>query len=158
MISDGNMPDDADLSANHDAASYFGGPRNTGLGGNGRIFTDDDIMRNLNKIINFHVPLNPGFTHGGPVNGGVGAQFHVIVNLNDADLGNFGIARAGRGKAEAVRADDDAGMKNHTLADDAVLINADIGVKDRIFADGSVAADKHAGIDDSAFFDAGRRD
>ena len=112
-------------------------------------------MRDLHEVVDLHVAPNPGFAQRGAVHGGVGAQLHVVVDLNDADLGDFFVLRPRRGKPEAVAADDHPGMQDDPPADDRAGVNGDVGVQDGIFSNRSVAADKYAGIKNRAFIHAG---
>src|SRR4030042_296778 len=152
MISDGNMSDNADLPADNDALPYFGGPRNTGLSGNDRIFADDYIMGNLNKIINFHITSKPRFSKCGAVDGGIGADFHIVIYLHNAYLWYFAIAFTRIGKTKAICAANNAGVQNYPFTNDTRMINSYIGIDYRIFTDRDVTPNVNTGINKSAPF------
>src|SRR5690606_39348038 len=84
---------------------------------------DDDVFAQLRVVGHVHetvqlgAPPDAGGAHRGPGHRGVDADLHVVFDDDGADLGHFAVPPAVFDVAEAVAADDDAGMHHYLLAD-----------------------------------------
>ncbi len=85
--------------------------------------TDDIVMAQLHQIIYFSACANAGSAQRAAIDTGIGADFNMIVNLDMADMRHFNVLIIAKFVAETVCADDGAGMKNHIVADHAMVVN-----------------------------------
>ncbi len=123
------MTDYPDLSGHHHILTNACAPRNSGLRRDDGIFSNDHVMSDLNEIIDLYTFLDPSSSESGSVNRRVGANLHVVVDLDDADLRNFFVATVNQLKSETVRADNRA------------AVNDDARANSRSFANGHVRID-----------------
>jgi hypothetical protein len=47
------------------------------------------VVADLNEVVDFRAALNPCATETGPVHGGVGSDFDIVVDLHGAGLWDF---------------------------------------------------------------------
>jgi len=59
-------------------------------------------MGDVDQIVCFNPPLDPGFPQGTPVNGVIGPDLHIIVYLDCAHLRNFVVSLPVGGKTESI--------------------------------------------------------
>src|SRR5437879_2331631 len=83
MISEAHLAANDCPVFNHATA---GDPR---LGGNHDIFTDPHIVANVHKVIELRSAPNHGCIECAAIDGGVGSDLNIVVNLESADLGKF---------------------------------------------------------------------
>src|SRR4029453_12635278 len=84
-----------------------------------------------------------GVADGPAVDGGIGADFDIVLDDDPSDLGNLVGAFGATDKAEAILPDRAAGMNDHAIADQRM--------HDRGFRpDRTIAADTDAGGDDGS--------
>src|SRR4051812_36264834 len=104
------MANKACLSADHYIPANLGRPRYARLRCNYSAFANFYVMGDLYEVIELGAGFYDGGTHGSPVDSGIGADLHVILQDNIADLGNLFKASVGLGcKAKAVATDHGAG-------------------------------------------------
>ena len=60
--------------------------------------------------------LDPCFSEGRPVDGSIGPDLYIIINLDETYLWDFIVRVALRGKSETIAADNGAWMNQYTLA------------------------------------------
>src|SRR2546427_403326 len=83
MISQAHLPGDDDVVLNNDA------PGNAGLGCNGAVLADLDVVAHLNQVVNFGAAAYAGCSQGATVYGGVGANLNLVFQQYIvADLGS----------------------------------------------------------------------
>ena len=87
-----------------------------------------DVVRDLDEVIDFCTCLDPGPAEPGAINGSVGSDFNVIVDLNDAHLWNFLVLAFDKFEPEAVRSNDDTAVNDHPGPDASTLSNCDPGI------------------------------
>ena len=85
-VAKSDVPVDAGLRRDDDAAAEFGASRDPALTDQYRGFADNDIVGNMNQIVDLDPFLDPGPAESGAVNGAVGADFDIVVDLHDAVL------------------------------------------------------------------------
>ena len=88
----------------------------------------------------------------GPVHGRVRADLHVVLDHDDADLGQLDLERGCRSLrvAEAVGAEHDAGVDDHALADAGAVVDHDVGMKHRTGTQPTTAPHHAVRTDDHA--------
>ena len=97
--------------------------------------SDHYVVPDLHKIINFRALADQWCPARRPaVNSRIGADFHVVLNDDPADLRDFEVAGLAHGKAEPVLADGHAGVDRDAVADQGM---GDGGIRPDI----AVAAD-----------------
>ena len=111
------------------------------------MFPDDDVVGDLDKVVDFRAFLNPRPTEPGAVDGDVRADFHVVVDLDDASLGNFHVATAGEFEAEAVAPQDRATVDDDATPEDAARADGDAGRDLAVRADAGPVADVAVGAE-----------
>lgn len=84
-------------------------------------------MADLYQIIDLDPLLNPSATNGGTVNGGIGPDLHVVVDLDDPYLRDLEVILRRMGKTESIGANDDTGMDDHPPANAAARIHNHAG-------------------------------
>src|SRR5439155_24781337 len=90
----------------------------------------------------------------GAVDAHARADLHVVLNDDRADLRDLGVLRSVPAIAEAIRADDGAGVNDDPVADRHPLADDHLREQLAVVAEGDVAADVDAGVQDDIFSDA----
>ena len=98
-------------------------------------------MRDVHQVVNLRALADDGGPEGAAINGGVRADFHVVVNDDVADLKHLAMAALVEHIAVAVRADDRAGVDGNAMPDLAFGINHHVRKQADIVAQLAVAAD-----------------
>ena len=150
------MIGDADFAAQHHEISQPRAARNADLPGDHAVPADDDVVRDLHKIVDLGALADDGVAGRAAVDRDVGADFHVVLNDDAADLRDFPMALRRRQIAEPVLADAGAGMDDHAVADQRVQ-HRRAGADRAIAADRDARADHGAGRDQRASADLGAR-
>jgi hypothetical protein len=86
------MPGQADLSGERHVAPQGGAARNPGLRHDDRVGADGDVVGDHHEIVDFHALADVGLAETAPVDGGVGADFRVVVDLDMPGMGDFDVA------------------------------------------------------------------
>ncbi len=103
-------------------------------------------MGDVNQVVGLDPFLNPGFPEGRPVDGVQRPDLHIIVDADDAGVGNLMVSFAVRSEPEPVASDHGARMDDHPVPDSAIFPNGRIGVYLHIAADGHPIPDHHPGM------------
>ena len=90
-IPDGNMSGHPDLSGQDHPFPQDSTAGNSHLGDEQGIFADHYIMGHMDQIVGFDPGLDPGLAQGRPVDGIVGPDLTIIVNLDEPSLGDFNL-------------------------------------------------------------------
>ena len=152
------MVRDADLSREETVVPHLRSACDACLGRGNGILADLHVVADLDQVVEFHAPADDRRVGLGPVDAGVGADFHVVFDDDVAQLRNLVEAACGIGnEAEAVGADHRTRMQDAAAADHAPLVNLDTRVEDRSVADGHAVTDIDLGIDLAVGADAGSR-
>ena len=101
-------------------------------------------MPYLNEIIDLRVRAYAGAADGGPINGGVGADLHVVADLHDPGLRHLEAPWTVARVAEAIAADDHARVKNDAVADPATLRHRHVGMQHATTAEPRSRSNGHA--------------
>ena len=116
-------------------ASELGRAGYSGLGSDNGVLTDFNIMGNLNEVVELHALVDVCRTHSSTVNGGVGANFHVVVDNHVSYLCNFLISGSSGSKSEAVGTNYSTCVNDTAVADSAAVIDFHAGIEDYVVAD-----------------------
>ena len=114
-------------------------------------------MADLDQIVDFGALADEGLAETGAVDGGIGADFDVIADLDDADLVDFDVAPVHQLVAVAIGTDDGAGLQNDPVAQHATFAHGDIGHDVAVPADDASVADDAVRADFGAIADRGTR-
>ena len=82
---------------------------------NGRVRADDHVVTHLDLIVQLDPVLDHRIVDGAPIDGGVGADLHVIADPHAAHLRHLHPGPAVRREAEAVGADHRPGVQDAAL-------------------------------------------
>ncbi len=99
------MTGEAALATDHIVISYLCASRNACLCGENIVFTDRDVVRHLNKVVEFRAASHGGLAEGSPVHGGVGSNLHIILYHHDSGLRYLLVMTVFRRETESVRTD-----------------------------------------------------
>src|SRR5204863_9829012 len=89
VIANLDMPNDTGLTANQDTLTDPDTAGNSGLRCDDRILADHNVVRDLHEIVDLCSLLNPGSAKTGAIDGRVGADLDIIVDLYNSQLLNF---------------------------------------------------------------------
>ena len=93
-------------------------------------------MTNLDEVVDFHAAANAGFSDRSAIDSGIGADFDVVFDHDDAGLHDLVIGAVVLfGIAVAVGADLRAVLKDDVIADPAELADGNMGVGFEVIAD-----------------------
>ena len=83
------MPNHSRLGCHGNIISYFGAPGNSALGHNQGVLANFYVVGDLHEIINFGPLPNQGAPKPRPINAAVSPDFYIILEFDNANLGNF---------------------------------------------------------------------
>ena len=112
------MPGHTDLTGQYNPFAEDGTSGYAHLGDQKGMFADHHIVGHMDQVVCFDPGLDPGLPEGCPVDGVVGPDFTVIINLDDPRLGNFDMTVPVLGKTEAVTADHRPAVNDDPLPDE----------------------------------------
>src|SRR5512139_2798168 len=101
------------LSSQGDIAPDRGGARDPYLSHDNGVLPDHHIMGDLNQVIDLYPSSDEGAAQGPSVDGRVGADFDIILNLHPPHLGDLHILSSLLGIPEPVTSHHHAAVKNH---------------------------------------------
>ena len=105
-----------------------------------------DVVRDLDEVIDLRALADNGRPERAAINRHVGAEFHIVANDHVADLRHLAMDAVIEHVAEAVRADDGAGVDAHAIADLGVGIERDVGEEVDVLAEQAIGADVVAAL------------
>src|SRR5215470_6814167 len=115
-----NVAHRSGLAAHDHEVTELRGTRNAGLADDDTMPTDHHVVPDLYKIINFGAFPDHCIGEGAAVDAAVGADFHVVVKNDSADLRHLEVALGAHGKAKPVLAYAHACVQDHPVTDDGV--------------------------------------
>ena len=167
-VADHAVAGDADLTGENDVVADDRGAGKACLRADQRVVADTGAVADLDEIVDLGAVADFGCADGSAVNGGVGLYVNAAADANGAGLRNLlPVTLLVFGKAEAVRADDDAIFERDVVAEDAVFADDRVRVREEVAADlnagiehdvgqdGGVRADADARADDGVWADVG---
>lgn len=147
MIADANVASDSGLGSDGDVIADFCATGDSSLGDDEAVFADDTVVADLDEVIDFCALADGGFTEAGAIDGGIGANFYVVSDFDDADLGDFFMLAIFELVAVAIGADDGTGVDDDVGANDGAGEDGDVGT------DSAIAANLDVRMDDGVWED-----
>ena len=117
------------------------------------MFADNDVVSDLHEIVDLGAFLDPGSPEPRPVDSRVRANFNVVINLHDAELGHFFVTSFGRFETKTIGPDNCAAVYDDTCTDAGPLPNGDARIDERFFANDCFVANVASGADHSVVAD-----
>ena len=146
LMTDDDMISDARLAADHDMMSGSAAARDSHLRDQNVVFADLHVMCNLDKVIDFCPPPYPRCAESGAIDSDIRSQLDIVFNHHRTDLRNLVMSALMLEKAEAVTADDRAGMNDDAVANRDAFSDRHIRIDQAISADRCPASDEHTRI------------
>src|SRR5262245_50611431 len=112
-VADREMVREADLPSGDDAAAEPTRAGDADLRHDDRVLTDLDVVADLHEVVDLRAATDDGPAQHGAVDRGVGADVHVVLDHDDADLRDLAMPGTVEGVAEPVATDDGAGLYDH---------------------------------------------
>ena len=148
MAGDTYLAGQGDVVADRGAAGY---PH---LGDNHAVAPDLAVVGDLHQVVELGALLYQGRLQGGPVDGRIGADLHIVLKHHDADLGNTVVTATVRASQPNPSLPMTApGWKDHPVAEAATLADHRIGVHHTVIADHCPLVNDGAAMDDGAVAD-----
>ena len=122
-------PGDAHLPGQCHVIPDLGAAGNADLRDDQAILPNGHVVRDLHEVVDFGAFADDRRPQRAAVNGDVGADFHVVVNDDVADLRHFAMDAGVENIAKTVGPDHRAGMDPHALADLCLIIQDDVREK-----------------------------
>src|SRR5689334_11195056 len=116
------MVGQAGLSSDDDVMAQPGASGDPYLRHENRVLPNRHVMCDLNEIVDFRPAFDNGAAVGRPIDGDIGSQFHIVLDDDGAELGNFVMAAFVLDVAEAVAADDRPAVDDHPRSESAAMI------------------------------------
>ena len=82
----------------------------------------------MHQVIDLRAFLNPGATKTRAINRRVRADFHIVIDLHDADLRNFCVPAFHDLETKSIRRNHHAAVQSHTRTDHAPFANGDVRI------------------------------
>src|SRR5438477_6892803 len=111
------MSGDSRLRSHNAIIAQAGAPGKTGLPHDQAMVPHDDIVSHVNEVIDFGAFADDGRTEGRAVDGSVGANLHIVLNNDVANLQNLAMATFVQHITVTIRPDDGTSMDAHAVAD-----------------------------------------
>ncbi len=115
IVSKGQVPHQPDTARQRAVAPDACTAGNTDTSGNGGVFADKHIMRDLHLIIDFDTGFNNGVAQRPTVDATVGTDFDIIPDTHTANLWHFFPTVIAPGLAETVTANDSTGVQHYPV-------------------------------------------
>lgn len=158
MVTNSNVTNDPGLTSQNGIVANYHTTGQTNLGNNQTTLSDDDVVGNLHQVVDLGTSLDPGAAKPGTIDADIRADLHVVVDLDNADLGDL-LVYGAWDEAIAVAANngttmnDDAFAKYTTLEHDNIGVQPAAGTKINLTTDITTSTDNGTGADTDASFD-----
>src|SRR3990170_6028443 len=133
FVFDAAVVGNAHLSADDHAVADGDGAGDAGLGGDDAMAADAHVVGHMDEVVEFGAAPDPSFVQRAAVDGGVGADFNVVLDDHRAALGKLLVAILHPHVAEAIAADHRAAVDAHPLAEPHVAVDRYPGKKHAAF-------------------------
>ena len=120
--------------------------RNSHLGTQNAMTTNDDVMRDLHEIIDFGSFADTGSAKAGPIHRGIRANLHIVFELNVSHLRHLSVPTVHQLISEPVGTDDHARMQSHPVTQLALRRNVHPGRKPTIVTHDRTRTDEHLSL------------
>jgi hypothetical protein len=94
-----------------------------------RVFPDSYVVRYVHQVVQFRASPDFGTIERATINRRIGANFHVILNIDLAQLWKFPALPALGHVPKAVRADYDPGVQDHTVGEAYANVQSHAGIQ-----------------------------
>ena len=131
---------DSDLTSHHHMVADGRTASEPTLPGDDAVPSNGDVVCNVHEIVDLRSFANDSVVTTTSVDRGAGADFHLVVNDDAAELRNFEMSFRVGEISEAILANPAAGVEDHIVADDSMD-------DCRPRSDRAVAADAHVRTD-----------
>src|SRR4030095_2973834 len=121
----------ADLAGQHYTLAQARGTGDTDLGHQERVLTDLHVVADLHEVVDLGAAADDRVAEGRAVDGGVGADLHVILDEHAAHLWDLPVRAAVVGESESVGAQHGAGVDDDAAADAHAVAQARVRIDDR---------------------------
>ena len=101
-VADGDMACNAHLTAKHTPFAHLRGTGHANLCRHDSVAIHIAVVGNLYEVVQFHTGTDVGAAHRGAVHTGIGADFHIVFDGDDTNLGYFLVALCAGRKAKAI--------------------------------------------------------
>src|ERR1700747_51278 len=118
----------ANLSRHGNTFAHTRAARDAGLRNNHGIFSDHDVMRNLDEIIDLHAFLNPCLAKPSAIDSRVRADLDIVIDLHTPDLLKFLVTAFDHFETKAVRSNHSAAVNDYARANAASLTNCPVRI------------------------------
>src|SRR4030095_5039208 len=108
------------------------------------------VMSNLHQVIDLGPLPDPSPAKPGAIDRRICPNFHIVIHLYDAGLGNLNLSPAMKLKPEAVAAQNHAAMNDDAVPDGATSADRDTIRYLAVFADDGVVTDVGSCADDGS--------
>ena len=135
----------ASMTRNIDSVTERRAAGDTDLCGEATIFSDNNVMRDLDEIIQFSAAFDKRLSKRCSINGSIRSNFNIVFNNHSSDLWDFVVLVANRCESEAIATNNCAAVDDHSVADGYFFSNTDVWI------------DKTFGADLGAFTDVNER-
>ena len=160
-----DMSADSGLGGNGDVILDATTACQSTLGNDEAMFANNDVVSDLDEVVDFCSFADDGLSEARTINGGVGADLHVVADFDDADLVDFDVAAVGELVAVTIGTDDGSGVNDHIVTEDAafgdsyvgadlavladlcMFVNDGVGADFRSLSDGCSVHDDRSGVD-----------
>jgi hypothetical protein len=120
------------------------------LGAEYTVLANSHIVSNLAKVIDFGSLLDPCAAKAGTINRCVGANFHIIIDLDNSGLWDFLVTPFSEFIAKSFGAHDDAVVEYHAIPDFGAFTDGDMTPEKAIIAKYGFLTDKRMGFDSAS--------
>ena len=117
------------------------------------MLTQHDIVTDLNQVVDLCTFTNPGSSKTSAINGGTGANFNIVIDLNNPNLIDFLMASFVKLITKTIRTNSTATVNDDTITEHTALADRCIWVDDTITTDTSSVADEHSRLNQRSFAD-----
>ena len=140
------MTGETDLSAENHVVAQFGAARDASLRHDDAMLTEGDVVGDLDQVIHLGALADNGRAERATVHGHICPQLDVVADDDVADLGHLAMDAVIQNVAEAIRADDRAGMDADAVADFSAGIERDVGKEVDVLAQQAIRANAVKGL------------
>src|SRR5262249_50705831 len=134
-VPDANVAHDANLPGHADVIADMDGPGDADLCDEEAVLPDLRTVATGDEIAELGARADLGFSERGGGDRAFGAYLDVLADFHATDLGNLDPATVDGRVAQAVFADDAAGVDRYAVTEDRVVVDDDVWVEHHIVAD-----------------------
>ena len=104
------MPRRAGSATHNNVVAQCSAASDTHLSAENAVFSNHHVVADLHEIVDFRTFANDGRSEASPVDGGIRANLHIVVDANEADLRHLSVLSVFQLVTETIRADDRSRM------------------------------------------------